>query len=76
MDGDVGARKARGEERNTNKTELIERIADEPSMPKAEAQKHFEAFTGTVTEALRGARTSKSPASASSRHGSVWRARG
>jgi DNA-binding protein HU-beta len=37
-----------------NKTELIERIADEAGMTKAEAQKHFEAFTETVTEALKG----------------------
>ncbi len=37
-----------------NKGELIERIADESGMTKAEAQKHFEAFTGTVTEALKG----------------------
>ena len=37
-----------------NKTELIERVADEAGMTKAEAQKHFEAFAGTVTEALKG----------------------
>lgn len=36
-----------------NKTELIERIADEAGMTKTEAQKHFEAFTGTVTETLK-----------------------
>ncbi len=37
-----------------NKGELIERIADEAGMSKAEAQRHFEAFTGTVTESLKG----------------------
>ena len=37
-----------------NKAELIERIAEEAGMTKAEAQKHFEAFTGAVTEALKG----------------------
>ena len=37
-----------------NKTELIERVADEAGTTKAEAQKHFEAFTATVTEALKG----------------------
>ena len=49
-----------GEEREVvNKTELIERIADEAGMTKAEAQKHFEAFTETVTEALKGGRRSR-----------------
>ena len=37
-----------------NKTELIERVAEEAGMTKAEAQKHFEAFAGAVTEALKG----------------------
>ncbi len=37
-----------------NKTELIERIADEAGMTKGEAQKHFEAFTAAVTESLKG----------------------
>lgn len=37
-----------------NKGELIERVAEEAGMTKAEAQKHFEAFAGTVTEALKG----------------------
>jgi DNA-binding protein HU-beta len=37
-----------------NKTELIERIAEEADVPKSEAQKHFEAFEQVVTEALKG----------------------
>ena len=37
-----------------NKTELIERVAEEAGMTKAEAQKHFEAFAGAVTGALKG----------------------
>jgi DNA-binding protein HU-beta len=37
-----------------NKTELIERIAEEADVPKGEAQKHFEAFEQVVTEALKG----------------------
>ena len=37
-----------------NKGELIQKIADEAGMTKAEAQKHFEAFTGAVTGALKG----------------------
>lgn len=37
-----------------NKTELIERIAEESGMSKADAQGHFEAFQGAVTETLKG----------------------
>ncbi len=37
-----------------NKTELIERIAEEAEVPKGEAQKHFEVFERVVTEALKG----------------------
>ncbi len=37
-----------------NKTELIERIAEEAEVPKGEAQKQFEAFEQVVTEALKG----------------------
>ena len=44
----------REERTDVNKTELIEKIADEAGMTKAEAQKHFEAFAGAVTEALKG----------------------
>ena len=36
-----------------NKTELIERIAQEARASEAEAQKHFEAFEQVVTEALK-----------------------
>ncbi len=36
-----------------NKTELIERIAEESGVPTSEAQKHFEAFERVVTEALK-----------------------
>jgi DNA-binding protein HU-beta len=37
-----------------NKTELIERIAEEADVSKGEALKHFEAFEQVVTEALKG----------------------
>ena len=42
-------------ERSTqvNKTELIERIAEESGVPTSEAHKHFEAFERVVTEALK-----------------------
>ena len=36
-----------------NKTELIERIAEEAGVPAGEAQRHFGAFERVVTEALR-----------------------
>jgi DNA-binding protein HU-beta len=36
-----------------NKTELIERIAEEADTSKGAAQKHFEAFEQVVTEALK-----------------------
>jgi nucleoid DNA-binding protein len=37
-----------------NKTELIERIAEEAGVPDGEAQRHFGAFERVVTEALKG----------------------
>ena len=37
-----------------NKTELIERIAEEAAVPTSEVYKHFKAFEGVVTEALKG----------------------
>ncbi len=37
-----------------NKTELIERIAQEAGVSPGEAQKHFGAFESVVTEALKG----------------------
>jgi DNA-binding protein HU-beta len=37
-----------------NKTELIERIAQEAGVPPGEAQKHLGAFESVVTEALKG----------------------
>ena len=37
-----------------NKTELIERIAEEAGVPEGEAQRHFGAFERVVTEALKG----------------------
>jgi DNA-binding protein HU-beta len=36
-----------------NKTELIERVAQEAKVSTSEAQKHFEAFERVVTEALK-----------------------
>ena len=36
-----------------NKTELIQKIADEASTSKGEAQRFFEAFQGVVTSALK-----------------------
>jgi DNA-binding protein HU-beta len=37
-----------------NKTELIEAIAQRADVPKSQAQKHFDAFEGVVTDALKG----------------------
>lgn len=37
-----------------NKTELIERIAEEAGASASEAQEHFGAFERVVTEALKG----------------------
>ena len=37
-----------------NKTELIERIAEEAGVPEGEAQRHFGAFERVVAEALKG----------------------
>jgi len=37
-----------------NKTELIERIAQETEVPTSEAQRHFEASERVVTETLKG----------------------
>ncbi len=36
-----------------NKTELIERIAQEAEVPTTQAQRHFEAFERVVTETLK-----------------------
>jgi DNA-binding protein HU-beta len=36
-----------------NKTEFIERIAEEADVPASEAQKYFEAFEHVVTETLK-----------------------
>jgi DNA-binding protein HU-beta len=44
---------AGGRSTQVNKTELIERIAEESGVPTSEAQKHFEAFERVVTEALK-----------------------
>ena len=35
-----------------NKTELIEAIAERADVPKSQAQKHFDAFEGVVTNVL------------------------
>jgi len=45
-------RRQRGE--TMNKTELIERIAQEAGVPEGEAQRHFGAFERVVAEALKG----------------------
>ncbi len=37
-----------------NKTELIERIAEEAGVPEGEAQRHFGACERVVAEALKG----------------------
>ncbi len=37
-----------------NKTEVIQKIADETGAPKSEAQRFFDAFTEVVTQALKG----------------------
>ena len=37
-----------------NKTELIEAIAERADVPKSQAQKHFDAFEGVVTNVLKG----------------------
>jgi DNA-binding protein HU-beta len=36
-----------------NKKQLIERMVDHTDSPKSEARKHLEAFTTTITEALK-----------------------
>ena len=36
-----------------NKTELIEAIAKRADVPKSQAQKHFDAFEGVVTNVLK-----------------------
>ncbi|TCJ15733.1 HU family DNA-binding protein [Rubrobacter taiwanensis] len=40
-----------------NKTDLIQRMADQANGTKSEAQKYFEAFTDVVTEALKKGET-------------------
>ena len=52
--GRRGAKRRRQEGRAMNKTELIERIAEEAGVTAAEAQEHFGAFERVVTEALKG----------------------
>ncbi len=37
-----------------NKTELIERIAEQADVPTSEAQRYFEVFEQVVTETLKG----------------------
>ena len=37
-----------------NKTELVERIADEATLPKGEVQKYWEAFEQAISNALKG----------------------
>ncbi|MDP9425251.1 MAG: HU family DNA-binding protein [Actinomycetota bacterium] len=37
-----------------NKTELIQKIADEANSSRGDAQRFFEAFQGVVTDALKG----------------------
>ncbi len=37
-----------------NKTELIEAIAERADVPRSQAQKHFDAFEGVVTNVLKG----------------------
>ncbi len=37
-----------------NKTQFIERIAEEADVPTSEAQRHFEAFEQVVIETLKG----------------------
>jgi len=37
-----------------NKTELIEAIAERADVPKSQAQKHFDAFEGVVSNVLKG----------------------
>lgn len=37
-----------------NKTEFIERVAEEAGGPKGEAQKYFEAFENVIVSALKG----------------------
>jgi nucleoid DNA-binding protein len=45
--------KTAGGRSTVNKTELVERIAEESGVPTSEAHKHFEAFERVVTEALK-----------------------
>ena len=37
-----------------NKTELVERIAEETTLPKSEVQKYWEAFEQAISSALKG----------------------
>ena len=52
--GPPKSRRWREEGAVVNKTELIERVAEEAKVSTSEAQKHFEAFERVVTEALKG----------------------
>ena len=58
-----------------NKKQFIERMVEHTDSPKGEARKHLEAFTTTITEALKGARRSGCLASGSSTSGSRRRGR-
>lgn len=42
-----------GGREQVNKTELIQKIADEGNGSKSDAQKFFDAFTGVITDALK-----------------------
>jgi DNA-binding protein HU-beta len=52
--GRRGAKRRRQKGKILNKTELIERIAQEAGVTTSEAQEHFGAFERVVTEALKG----------------------
>ncbi len=49
----AGSGSDKGGNRYMNKTELIEKIADEANGSKSEAQRFFEAFTNVVESALK-----------------------
>ena len=44
----------REEEATVNKTQLIERVAEEADVPRAEAQRYLEAFEAAIASALKG----------------------
>ena len=51
--GELGMEANKGGSTFMNKTELIEKIADEANGSKSEAQRFFEAFTNVVESALK-----------------------